>query len=111
MVCVPTPWGGRAFKRGGGGQYSPLARPPPQKKGSIDGPQNPTETDHQAPEVARTRKWAKNENGIFGISASRGFRKVIICHVFGWGGKIVVKKNCWCLRRQTSYSLINGPVN
>ena len=32
----------------------------------------------------------KNENGIFGISASRGFRQVIVCHVFG-GGKNLTK--------------------
>ena len=51
---------------------------------SIDAPpQNPTETDPQAPEVIQTRNSAKNENGIFGISASRGFRKVIICLGFG----------------------------
>ena len=25
----------------------------------------------------------KNENGIFGIGASRGFRKIIICQIFG----------------------------
>ena len=73
---------------GGGGRYSPLARTPlPKKKGSIDGPQNPTETDPRAPEVTQTRNSAKNENGIIGISALRGFKKVIICHVFG-GKKI-----------------------
>ena len=30
-----------------------------------------------------TKKLKKIENGIFGISVSRGFRKVIICHIFG----------------------------
>ena len=53
----------------GGVRQSPLARrPPPQ----LTGPQNPTETDPRASEVTQTRKSAKNENGIFGISASRG---------------------------------------
>ena len=33
--------------------------------------------------MTRTQNSAKNENGIFGISASRGFRKGILCHVFG----------------------------
>ena len=46
-------------------------------------PQNPTENDPRASEVTQTQKSAKNENGIFGISALRGFRKVIICHTFG----------------------------
>ena len=72
--------------RGGGGRYSPLARrpPPPKKKAQLTPPpKNPTETDPQAPEVNRTQNSAKNENGIFGISAPRGFRKDIICHVFG----------------------------
>ena len=45
------------------------------------GPQNPTETDPRALEVTQTQKSAKNE--IFGFSVSRGFRKVIICHIFG----------------------------
>ena len=33
--------------------------------------------------MTRTPNSAQNENGIFGISASRGFRKIIICHTFG----------------------------
>ena len=41
-----------------------------------------------APQVTQTQNGAKNENGIFGISASRGFRKVIICYVFGVDKKI-----------------------
>ena len=32
--------------------------------------------------MTQTQKSGKKENGIFGISASRGFRKVIICHIF-----------------------------
>ena len=36
------------------------------------------ETDPRASEVTQTQKSAKNENAIFGISASRGFTKVII---------------------------------
>ena len=74
--------GGQAFTcaRGGGGIEPPgRSCPPPQKKGA---PQNPTETDPQASEVTRTQKLAKNENRIFGISASKGCRKVIICHTF-----------------------------
>ena len=35
-----------------------------------------------APEVTWTQIAAKNENGIFGISALRGFRKIPICRVF-----------------------------
>ena len=34
-----------------------------------------------APEVTQTQKSAKNENGISGISASRGFRKINICYL------------------------------
>ena len=64
----------------GGVDTAPWLEPPPKKKGLIDGPQNPTETDPQASEVTQTQNSAKNENGIFGISASRGFRKNIICH-------------------------------
>ena len=40
------------------------------------------ETDPRASDVTQTQQWAKNENGLFGISASRGFTKVIICHIF-----------------------------
>ena len=43
-------------------------------------PQNPTKTDSRVSEVTQTQKSAKNENGIFGISALRGFRKAITCH-------------------------------
>ena len=56
--------------------------PPPPKKAPTTGP-HPTETDLRAPDVTLTHNSAmvkmkmKNENGIFGISASRGFRKVI----------------------------------
>ena len=60
-----------------------LNPPPPPKRGQLTDPQNPTETDPRASEVTQTQKTAKNENGIFGISASKGFRKVITCHVFG----------------------------
>ena len=81
--------GGRVFNVGEGGcQYSPLARSPPPPKGlNLRAPQNPTETDPRAPELTWTPNSAKNENGIFAISASRRFRKVIACHVFG-GEKI-----------------------
>ena len=63
---------------GGGGRYSPLARTSKQGlKRKMDGPpKNPTKTDPRAPEVTQTENSAKNENGIFGISTSRGFRNV-----------------------------------
>ena len=67
-----------------------LFHPPKKNKGSIDRtPKNPAETDPWAPEVTQTQNSAKkkNENGIFGISASRGFRKIIVCHVFFFGEK------------------------
>ena len=55
-------------------------RTPPPKKGPIDGI---PKILPRASDVTQTQKSAKNENGIFGISASRGFRKVIICQIFG----------------------------
>ena len=73
--------GGRAFVSGGGGGVDTAL--------GLD-PQNPTKTDPWSPEVTRTQDSAKNENGIFGISASRGFRTVIICHVFGAKKKLIV---------------------
>ena len=51
---------------------------------------------HGPPEVIRTQNSAKPKNGIFRISVSRGFRKYIICHVFGEEKKrltIMPKKN------------------
>ena len=76
-------WGGRAFNWGAGVDTALwLDRTPP--KGSIDGPPKILRRlTPRAPEVTRTQNSAKNENGIFGISASKGFRKAIICHVFG----------------------------
>ena len=60
-----------------------MASPPPKGLNRRD-PQNPTEIDPTASEVIETQKSATmNENGTFGISVSRGFRKVIICHIFG----------------------------
>ena len=80
---------GGAFNSGGGRGFDTAPGQTPPKKGSIDTPpQNLTETDSWAPEVIRTHKSAKNENGVFGISASRGFRKVIMCHGFGGGGEV-----------------------
>ena len=82
----PTPSTAGVHQAGikrGGGAIQPLWLAPPQK-GSIDGPpESPTETEPRAPEVTRTQNSAKNENGIFGISASRRFRKFTICCVFG----------------------------
>ena len=60
--------------------------PPLKKKGSIDAPPPPKVLPRLTPGRRRSpgpKIRAKNENGIFGISASRGFRKVIICHIFG----------------------------
>ena len=79
-------WAGVQLGREGGSIEPTGSTPAPPKRGQLTGPQNPTETDPRAREVAGTRKSAKNENRIFGISVSRGFRNVIICHVFGGGG-------------------------
>ena len=49
---------------------------PTKKKAQVTGLPNPTETDPWAPEVTRNQNSAKNENGSFGISVWRGFRKV-----------------------------------
>ena len=66
-------WAGVQLRLGGGGgRYSPLARPPPLKKGSIDGP--PKILPRLTPGPRRcsgSQNLAKNENGFFGISASR----------------------------------------
>ena len=76
-----------AGDRGGGSIEPPGEPPPPRKKGSLDGPPKilprltPGPRRWPGPEIRQ-----KNENGIFGISASRGFRKFIICHAFGGGG-------------------------
>ena len=58
--------------------------PPPRNRAQSTGPPKilPRLTP-QAPEVTWAQHSAENENGTFGISASRGFRKGIICHVFG----------------------------
>ena len=74
MVEMVTAGVGGLSTGGRGCQYSPLVSPPPPPpQGPIDGPpQNATETDPRTPEVIRTQNSAKNENGIFGISASAG---------------------------------------
>ena len=70
--------------RGAGVDRAPWLDPPfPQKGLNCRDPQNPTKIDPLASEVTQAPKSAKNENGIFGISASRGPRKIIICHTFG----------------------------
>ena len=58
---------------------------PSPKRGSIDGtPKVLPRLTPGAPEVTRSQKLAKKmKMGFFGISASRGFRKVIVCHTFG----------------------------
>ena len=68
--------GGRAFNWRGEGVDRATWLDPPQKRLNGRAPQNPTETEPRAPEVARARNSAKKkkENEIFGISASRGFR-------------------------------------
>ena len=54
--------------------------------------------------MTQAQKSAKNENGIFGISASRGLRKVIICHIFG------EKKIDQCLQSTGSACLTSSPA-
>ena len=79
---------------GGGGDRAPWLDPPPhKKKGSIDG------TCEILPRLTpgpRRRPRPKNRQkmkmGFFGISASRGFRKNVICHVI-WGGKTLTTVN------------------
>ena len=72
--------GPRAFNWGGGGGSPP---PPQKKRAQLTGPPKSYRDGPRAPEVTQTQKSGKRENGIFGISTSRGFRKVIICHVLG----------------------------
>ena len=77
---------GFSFPGGGGGVVDRALWPdPPSPKRAqlTEDPQNPTESDPRALEVTRIPKSAKKGNGIFGISTSRGFRRVIICHIFG----------------------------
>ena len=70
-------WAGFQLQGGGGVDTTP------QRRAQLIGPSNPMQTDPGAPEVTWTRNSAKNDYGIFGNSASRRFRKFIICHVFG----------------------------
>ena len=56
------------------------------KEWAHDGPQSPTETDPRAPEVTRAHNSAKPENGIFGISALRGFSHHLPFDIGGGGG-------------------------
>ena len=88
--CAPTQtgrglrWGNRACNWRRGVDRAPWLDPPlPPERAQLTGPLNPTETDFRASQVTQTQISAKNENGIFGISALRGLRKVIICHIFG----------------------------
>ena len=53
------PRGGWAFNRGVGGAIQPSGYTLPQKRGSIDGPQNPTQTDPRAPEETGAQNWQK----------------------------------------------------
>ena len=83
--CTGARLGRPGFRFRGGGSIEPSGRTPPSpKKGSIDRtPKILPSLTPRALEVTQTQKSGKKENGIFGISASRGFRKVIICHIFG----------------------------
>ena len=69
---------------GGGGGFDTVLWLDSSRKtrAQLTAPQGPTETDPWAPEVPRTPNSANNENGKFGVIASRGFRKDIICHVY-----------------------------
>ena len=82
---VPVGWGGWAFNFGGGGGCSiqPFGWTPAPIKRAIGGPPKilPRLTPGP-PMVTWIQIWAQNENGILGIRASRGFRKVITCHAF-----------------------------
>ena len=74
-----------------GGSISPLARPPPSpKKRSIDRPFKSYQDTPPGPEVTWTQNSAANENGILGISASRGFRKNHHLPCIWWGGKLTI---------------------
>ena len=103
----------RAFNRWGEGVDIGLWLDPPEK-GLIDAPPKPRpRRTPRAPEVTRTQNSAKSQNGFFGISASRGVRKVILCDVFGWKKKLTsfnAQKNFRCLHHQSSQNLVNGPV-
>ena len=97
--------GQAGFQLEGGVDTAPWRDPPPPKKGAqLTGPPNPTKTDPRAPELTQTQKTAKKWKWIFGISASRGFRKVIICRAFGEKNLTITnaQKNFRCLQRQSS---------
>ena len=77
---------GRPGFLGGGVNRALRPDPPPSpKKGSIDRTPKilPSLTPGLGGDPDTKKKLGKKENGIFGISASRGFRLVIICHIFG----------------------------
>ena len=57
----PLGWAGFQLRGGGGSDTALWLDTPP--KPSIDGPQNPTETDPRAPEVTRAQTSAKMEMG------------------------------------------------
>ena len=80
VICL-RPRGGRAFNFGGRKVDTALWLDPPPKKAQFAGP--PKILLRLTPgSLEVTQNSAKNENGIFGISTSRGYRKNIICHVF-----------------------------
>ena len=76
-LSLLTKKGGRVVNSGGGrgGDTALWLDPHPRKGLNWRALRNPTTTDPRVPEVTRTHNSAKNANGIFGISASRGFRK------------------------------------
>ena len=98
-----TPWAGGLSIGGGGVDRAPWLDPPQRGLNWRD-PQNPTDTDPRASEVTQTQKLAKNENGIFGISASRGLRKIIICQIFG-------KKNLTIFNAQKIFGAFGARVH
>ena len=86
-------WAG--FQRGRVDRAPWLAPPPPPPKAQLTGPQNPTDTDPRAPEVARTRNWAKKkkkENGIFWNQRVEGVQKSHHLQCFWWGEKLTIFK-------------------
>ena len=85
--------GGRPFGWGEGVDTALWLPYPPPERAQLTGPPKSYRDCARDPEVTQTQDSAKNENGIFGISASRGFSHHL---PWIWGGG--VRR----LRRQSS---------